>query len=341
MRPWMTIGVLALGTATASLFGQSSYADSNWQRECTSALAAPLTPPAVEVSSAASRCDESDLYYGITGKRDYSAALECGWYERARPQAPDGNMFYGPGVLAMLYANGEAGPHNYDLAIRLVCEQQGISQAEMALRVGHLEAIRAGKTEAGVFDLCDDITSGLSMGSCMRIETRRADARREQEIAAAVAKLSPEAKPAFERLRQAEAAFEEARSANEIDLSGTARGVFALEEEKKLRDQFLTNLLRFAGGDVPATSATQLAAADRTLNTTYQEIQRLPQEHWQYGTVRPEGIRETERAWVALADAWSEFAAQAYPNLEASTVRAQIVRLRLHQLRSLAPHIQE
>jgi hypothetical protein len=53
--------------------------------------------------------------------------------------------------------------------------------------------------------------------------------------------------------------------------------------------------------------------------------------------VKPDGIRETERKWVALADAWSEFARQAYPNLDTNTVRAQIIRLRLHQLRSLAP----
>jgi len=284
-------------------------------------------------------CDASDLYYGIRGTPDYPAALACGWYERAHPRAAEASMFSGPGVLTMLYANGQAETRNYDLAIRLACEQEGTSEAEMALRIGHLEAMRTGKAEPGRFDLCDDITSGPSMSSCASIRTRRADARREQEIAAAVAKLPEAAKSAFERLRQAERAFEEARSANEVDLSGTARGMFALEERKKLRDQFLINLQRFADGDVPATSSTQWATLERALSSTYRETQRVPASEWHYGAIQPEGIRDTERAWIALADAWVEFAAQAYPSVDATAVRAQLARLRLGQLRVLAPRI--
>jgi len=284
-------------------------------------------------------CDASDLYYGISGTPDYAAALACGWYERAHPKAAEATMFSGPGVLTMLYANGQAGTRNYDLAIRLACEQEGTSEAEMALRIGHLEAMRSGKTEPGRFDLCDDITSGPSMSSCASIRTRRADAKREQEIAAAAAKLPESAKSAFERLRQAEKAFEEARSANEVDLSGTARGMFVLEERKKLRDEFLMNLLRFAGGDVAPTSSTQWATLERALNASFRDTQRVPSTEWHYGTIKPEGIRETENAWIALADAWVEFAAQAYPGVDATTVRAQIARPRLRQLRALAPRI--
>lgn len=337
MRPWTTIALLALWMGTASLSGQSNYADPNWKQECTKALAAPLTPLATEGGDKLATCDEIDLYYGISGKPDYPGALACGWYERAHPKPTYGSMFYGPGVLTMLFANGQAGRRNYDLAIRLACEQQWASDAEMALRVGHLEAMRSGKVEPGRFDLCDDITSGLSMGACTEIQTRRADAKREQEIAAAAAKLPEASKAAFEGLRKAEASFEGARCGDEVDLSGTARGMFALEEEKKLRDQFLINLQRFGNGDVPKASASDLTALDRALNSAYQEIQHAPADAWQYGTVKPDGIRETERKWVALADAWVEFAKQAYPNLDPNSVRAQIIRLRLHQLRSLAP----
>jgi len=113
--------------------------------------------------------------------------------------------------------------------------------------------------------------------------------------------------------------------------------MFALEEQKRLRDQFLINLQRFGRGDVPRASEKDVAALDRTLNSVYQDIEHAPADSWQYGTVKPEGIRETERTWVALADAWADFAKQAYPGLDPSAVRAQIIRLRLHQLRSLAP----
>jgi hypothetical protein len=113
--------------------------------------------------------------------------------------------------------------------------------------------------------------------------------------------------------------------------------MFGLQELKKLRDQFLTNLQRFGNGDVPKISAAELADLDRALNSVYRDIERAPADTWRYGTIKPDGIRETERRWVALEDAWVDFARQAYPNLDPNAVRAQIIRLRLHQLRSLAP----
>jgi uncharacterized protein YecT (DUF1311 family) len=207
----------------------------------------------------------------------------------------------------------------------------------MELRIGHLEAMRDARADRTRFDLCDDITSGLSMGACTNIQTSRADTRREQQIETLAARLPESAKPLFGQLRKAEAAFEDARSGNEIDLSGTARGMFELQETNRLRDQFLINLQRFGNGDVPRTSPADVAQLDRSLNSLYQDIQRAPADTWKYGTVRPEGIRETERTWVALEDAWVEFAKQAYPALDSNAIRAQLIRLRLHQLRSLAP----
>lgn len=341
MRPWTTIALLTLAACAASSSGQSStYREPEWKRVCEKATAAPIEQPNLQGPLSTSKlasCNEQDLYYGMRQEPNYPAALQCGWYERIHPKSNEANMFYGPGVLSMLYANGQAVPRNYDLAIRFACEQDWVSPAEMELRIGHLEAMRDGRADRARFDLCDDITSGLSMGACTSIQTGRADARRDREIDALAAKLPEAARASFERLRKAEAEFEDARSREEIDLSGTARGMFALEEERKLRDQFLINLQRFWNGDVPPTSEKDLAALDRALNSVYQDIQHAPADYWQYGTVKPDGIRETERKWVALAVAWVELAKSAYPGLDPNAVRAQIIRLRLHQLRSLAP----
>jgi hypothetical protein len=343
MRPLKTIALLAFSAFPVVLPGQSTmHQEKGWQQVCESSMATPVEQPAITGSLAVdklARCDESDLYYGISGKPDYSAAMQCGWYERAHPKPNEADMFYGPGVLTMLYANGQAVPRNYNMAIRFACENEWSAGAEMELRIGHLEALRDGRVEPGRFDLCDDITSGLSMGFCTSIETGRADARREQEIAAVAGRLPESSKATFERLRAAEKAFEDARTRGEIDLSGTARGMFTLEEQKRLRDQFLINLQRFGAGDVPKTSAPDLAALDRVLNSMYHDIQQAPSSQWQYGTVKPEGIRDTERNWVELSDAWVAFAHEAYPNLDGNAVRAQIIRLRLHQLRSLAPRV--
>ncbi len=281
-------------------------------------------------------CDESDLYYGFGKASDYAGALECGWFQRAHPQSKVGNMFYGPGVLTMLYANGKGVPRNLDLAIRFACENSWASEAEMAYRIGHLESLRDSPARADTFDLCDDITSGLSDGICTSIQTQRADGIRNERIAAVVKTLPNTAKRLFASLQAAESAFEDARVQNEVDLSGTSRAAFQLEEEAILRDQFLINLQRFGRGDIPSASAADLDALDQRLNDVYREIESSPAKKWEYGTVNPEGIQKTERAWAALVNAWIAFGREAYPNLPATRIRAQLIRLRLHQLRSLA-----
>lgn len=309
-----------------------------WEQVCRRAEAQPLTaiePAGPLEKDRLTNCDETALYYGLGQKPDYAGAFECGWFERAHPQHTVGNMFYGPGILTMLYANGKGAPQNYDLAIRFACENEWASKAEMAYRIGHLEYLRDTRAQDGSFDLCDDITSGLSAGSCSGIRTRAADAERSRKIDRIVEKLPASAQRAFPALEAAELAFEQARSEREVDLTGSARAAFQLEEKSKLRDQFLINLERFGRGDIPASSAADLAVLDRKLNDVYQRIRHSSADKWQSGTVKPEGIRDTERKWISLFDAWISFAELAYPNLPEISVRAQLIRLRLHQLRSL------
>ena len=314
-------------------------AESNWHSVCDKSRSQPLTPLQLAGPIAPAQlptCNETQLYYGLGNPPNYPAALQCGWYQRAHPQTSSGNMFYGPGVLTMLYANGLAVPRNYDLAIRFACENQWAAPAEMEYRIGHLEYLRDGAQPATPFDLCDDATSGLSDGTCTNIRTSTRDAQRDRTIAALVATLSPAARAAFPALQAAEADFEEARVRNEVDLSGTARGAFALEEQAKLRDQFLINLQRFSRGDIPAVPPQELSGLDLRLNQTFQQLQQAPAARWQYGTVKPDGIRQTERKWVSMDDAWVVFSRIAWPTLSATSLRGQLIRLRLHQLRSLA-----
>jgi uncharacterized protein YecT (DUF1311 family) len=275
-------------------------------------------------------CDEMQLYYGFDGKPDYEAALQCGWYERAHPQPQVGNMFYGPGVLTMLYANGLGIRRHYDLALRFACEQPWASETEFALRVGHIEHLRDNEGTAKKFDLCDDITSGLNQGTCALVAARAADAKRDAKLNSLIHTLSPEAQAALPALRKAEKAFEESRVKTEIDLSGTARAVFQFSDQTKLHDQFLINLERFGRGDIPPASTADVTNLERQLNEVYQQIQNAPPGAWEYGTVQPEGIRKTQRAWLALARAWEDFAKSAYPTLSPERVRAQLIRLRLH-----------
>ena len=246
-------------------------------------------------------------------------------------------MFYGPGVLTMLYANGKGVPRNYDLAIRFACEQDVAAEAEQALRIGHLEYLRANGPQARNFDLCNDVPSGQNEGACAAVEARWLDAQRAPKLAAAAAALPVAAKTLFTALQKAEEAFETARIENEIDLSGSARGAFQYEDQSGLRDQFVINLERFGRGDVPPVSEPDLAKLDRELNVVYQQIQRAKAKSWKLGTITPQGIRATQRQWLELTEAWVSFARAAYPELSPECVRAQLIRLRLHQLRELVP----
>jgi uncharacterized protein YecT (DUF1311 family) len=343
-----TVVALATLLITGCALAQNAKDEPNWEQVCAAAKTKPLpaqTPAGPLRGRALETCDETALYYGFDGKPDYTAALQCGWWQQAHPQPTVGNMFYGPGVLTMLYANGQGVTRDPELAIQFACRNTWAAPAEMAGRIGHLEALRdARSAPARPFDLCDDITSGLSMGSCTSVGTRAADAKRSVQVNALVAALPAAAKSAFPALQAAETAFETIRVRNEIDLSGTARAMFMLDDEKKLRDQFLINLQRFGKRDVPTASAADVAALDARLNTTYQQLQHLSAAQWESHGAMPfdasrkgDGIRETERAWVKLADAWIAFARVAYPGLPETQVRAQLIRLRLHQLESLKP----
>ena len=313
-------------------------ADGNWKQVCEVAKARELTKGKLKgllSDEQLAKCDETALYYGIGDKPDYAAALQCGWFQRTHPQNTVGNMFYGPGVLTMLYANGRGVTKDYDLAIRFACENDWAADAEMAYRIGHLKYLRDGGAENSSFDLCDDITSGLNDGVCTNIKARMAEVTRSREVDRIVSGLSDSAKAAFPVLQAAERAFEKARVENEVDLSGTSRAAFQLVEEAKLGDQFLINLKRFGKGETSAASEADVSVLDRKLNEAYQRIQRSPAGKWEFGTIKPGGIRETERKWIALVDAWTKFSCVAYPNLSATGIRAQLIRLRLHQLQSL------
>src|SRR5262245_63805038 len=110
--------------------------------------------------------------------------------------------------------------------------------------------------------MCDDITSGLNMGKCENVHQRFADADRAKKVSAITAKLTRSQRQLYDRLYSAEDNFEIVRVNNEIDLSGTARAMFALSDRGKLRDQFLINLQRFSKSDIPQATAEDVKNHD-------------------------------------------------------------------------------
>jgi hypothetical protein len=274
-------------------------------------------------------CNAEQAYYGYGKAPDPAAALSCALYQREHPKETAGGVFSGAGILAMLYANGVAVPRDENQAIRFACELKWAAPAEMESRIGHLEKLSATGPATKNFDLCDDATSGVMMGVCEAVQQSFADAKRKQDLDSIMAAWPESVKQAFPALQMAEDRFVEARSRYEVDHSGTGHAAFELEEQGRLRDQFLINLRRFGSGDIPPA-----AGLDQQLESAYRNAIGLPAA----GTITSDGIQKTEAAWTSLRDQWLEFARVAYPGFSPERIQAQLNRLRIHQLESLSAH---
>jgi uncharacterized protein YecT (DUF1311 family) len=333
---WIVVSLLVC-TPAAKLPAQTNSNVDNQEPLCKQVLAEPLkTPPYAKplAESELPHCDAEALYYGFDKPSDPAAALQCAYYHRAHPDPTVGDPFAGPGILSMLYANGKGVKRDYDLAIRFTCENHWAAPAEIAGRLARFVRLRDTHTAITNFDLCDDATSGLMQGACESVAQRFKDAKREKELNTIKGQWTPPVQEKFKSLVTAEKEFEDSRTEYEVDLTGSGRAAFSLQEQGRLRDQFLINLQRFGKGDIPNASSVQVRELDQKLNAAYQQIQNTPAEKWKYGTIKPSGIRETERSWIKLRDAWVEFGRLAYPNLSSDRITAQITRLRLHQLKS-------
>jgi len=330
--------VLFLG-CSLSLFAQNPKPNfDDWENICKETTTKPVIEPRFSGPlgpAQLAKCDSEALYYGFGSKPDYAAALQCAWYERAHSDAVVADMNRGVGVLTMLYANGRGTPKDIALAMRFACEEQWAAPAEMSGRLEHLNSMKDSRSQDPPFDMCDDITSGLNMDKCTDIQQRFADVERDKKLAAITAKLTPAQRRLYDKVHAAEIDFEITRTGSEIDLSGTAHGMFSALDRAKLEDQFLINLQRFSKEDIPEVTAADAKELDAQMNTLYQRIMRAPENTFSLGTVKPDGIRDTQRSWLKLRDAWLEFAKSAYPRLTTDRVTAQLIRLRLNQLRLL------
>ena len=282
-----------------------------------------------------SGCDSESLYYAEAP--DYAQARLCAWIER-----DEGNQLVigGSAVLMMIYANGRGVERDLMLARRFACETGG-APAELDGRLAHLDELAEAAAPATDFDLCDDITSGYMMGFCAERDATLRRRAREREWAALMAGWSDAERAAWKTLRAAADAFFAARVEGEVDMSGTARGAMAIGTAEDLEETLLKDVTAFEQGTRPRGDATALKAADAALNASYAAARRAatpePGEDWSLlGTIRPEAIRDAERAWLKYRDAWVAFGRVKYPDVPPEAWLDYFTRQREAQLRELA-----
>jgi uncharacterized protein YecT (DUF1311 family) len=270
-------------------------------------------------------------YYGIGLPVDYVKARQLAFLEM-EAQGDNEDPLEGSSVLLMLYANGFGVTRDLDLAARLACANVGGAPAEVEGRLQHIRDMQT-KSVKDTFDICDDITSGLMMGYCQSIRSQIANVRRKATLDSLLQTWSDQDRIAYTPLRKAASSFFTERSTNELDLSGTARAAFSIQESDALEDDFQSLLLQSASCALTAYSASDLMKADAQLNALYGVLMKDTLSHW--GTITREGIRSTQRAWVHYRDAWVAFGAIRCPATTSNAWKTLLTNARIEQLKEL------
>jgi uncharacterized protein YecT (DUF1311 family) len=326
--------VLGLATATpggggaaypnTSTFGVPFSQDEAWYKQC---MRVEKLAPAPASVKAPEDCDPIGLY---DSKRSQARTSQAEWEQvRACALAKNDNA-----VLMMLYANGYGIARDTERAIHHAC-MLDTAKAEMEGRIAHLAAPAA---KGAVFDLCDDITSGY-MGAVCANRQEAQDARvREARLARATAGLSAASRFAFATLRQAAERYASAAGGGETDRQGSAGAAFAIEEEARLREQFMQAVLDTLAGKLAPASSADYAAHDRQLNRLYREVMAIhsAQADWPdrigESTIAHADVREAERAWLAYRDAFVAFRATLPSGSNADAIRSLLTVQRIGQL---------
>lgn len=324
-KSWLAFAIL-LAWHTP-LFAQLEDADPATKAKCAQYLLTPLPAEAASIPTPEQwpACESYKLYSGIVTNIDFEAARKCAWSERLatqkelEPRSGVSRVFGGSAMLTVLYANGEGVSRDLPKALRFACEAGG-APAEIGGRVKDLESRLNQKSAIEPkFQFCDDITSGFMMGFCTAYSSEIEDQIRIEATKVISHAWTVAEKSSFQLLLSAKESYAEAHAKGEVDLSGTARAMYEIEEKDGIRDNFLAALKSFETGALPKALPNDAAEADARLNREYRKAMADAEAHKSdYGAIQPDGIRDAERAWLKYRDAWVAFAKTRYPSINES-----------------------
>jgi len=270
-----------------------------------------------------------NYYYGIGVSINYVTARYLAFIEMK--DNTDEPALGGSTVLLMLYANGYGVERNFDICIRISCGNLNAAPAEIDGRTQHLKNMAAGK-DKGVFDICDDITSGYMQGVCNSIGADKAKYQRQANMDKIVSSLPKEDTAAYRSLRAAASNFFNARSENEVDLSGTMRAVFIQDESDSLERNFMDKIMKSVKCNFQNYSQDDFMNADKELNKVYSQVMKTTDVSG-WGTVTKTQIKSVERTWLPYRDAWVAFMKVKCPQLSEYALEALLTKERISQLK--------
>ena len=338
------LALLLLGAPLSAAARQADYPDTSnfglvpdhnavWYQQCLrvqhhQAPTRNLTPS--PPLAKAKTCAAGKLYYE---KLNQASTGQAEW-DRVRQCALASND---SAVLMMLYANGLGVAQDTDLAIKYACSGEA-ALAEMDGRVMHLVNLKGDKRR---FDQCDDITSGRMGAVCASSATEQSGKLRSAFLARLRTRLTPAQQASFDLLVKASNRFADGIGSNETDRGGTAGVMMVINAEAREQEWLREHLAAFESGQFKLPAAEQFDLADAELNQTYARVMQSPETEIGHpgrladSTVDKQGVRATQRAWLAYRDAWMRFAAQRYPALDQAALKAALTQWRTRQLAGL------
>lgn len=283
-----------------------------------------LDRPSVARSKELARCDPYAPYYGIGTNTNWVEARHCAFVQQHW------------GVLMMLYANGQGVERNYPVAHRAACDASGAPR-EIEGRLDRLADMEFAGNQAKVIDICDVVSSGGMMAFCADLHSRRNEASRRSSIESFQAHWESPEKLAYAKVRQAEEKFAELRAWSETDQRGTGYIAFSTWAAEQVNARLFDLLQQAEAGESPPHTQAEAKSLDRQLNEVYAKLKASPDPEPGPGaaTVTMDNIRRTQRAWLALRDAWVRFAALRYPSVPAHAWVGHFTEQRLKELRDL------
>ncbi len=316
-------------------FGSVVDKSADWYQRCMRVknINPPkLDLPSTQLASSLAGCEPLDMYYDAkaANKADWQKVKACAFVHEDTT------------VLMMLYANGFGVKRNLELAMKYACSDGG-APAEVEGRVSHLASLieNGNPPEEGgkVFDVCDDITSGMMMGLCTAWSERQKERVRSSRLAAIVSSWDSSQRVVFEKLQTSESDFAEAVGRRETDQMGTARGELVLEAEAAERDMFVSDIEQYEDGVFPSFSEGEFKELDKQINQTYKKLMRSKTtgeyERLGFTTVTKSDVRETQRLWLKYRDAWVALGRSRYPSVSAYSWKALLTQRRIKQLEAL------
>jgi uncharacterized protein YecT (DUF1311 family) len=352
---WLWLPLFLSVITIARLPGQLADADDDIKAKCSTYL---RTPVPIGASNLAVRdgfpdCDSVALYYGNwKTPPNFRAAAVCAWKERAfnlsekgqpptdaNTPVPFSQIYGGSAILVNIYANGLGVKRNIPLALRFTCEAYRYeSPGDVGGAIRALEDLEnkpVPQSKKDYFKMCDFQGSTPTSGSCANWDEWATNEERNRTLMALTKEWGPTQLSALAQLRIAAEAYYYDHAGNELNTAGTARAIEAIEELGTYREAFGALIASAEKGGLPKVSRADLIKTEAVLNRDYRQVLANAGKHKsEYGAVQPEGIRETERAWLRYRDAWVAFAKLRYPSVRAESWLTLLTKDRIVTLQS-------